>query len=380
MEVKLINSISQVEAVCWNNLTGPEYPFLRHEFLMALELSGSVGERTGWIPQHLLVFSDDRLVGLMPLYLKFHSRGEYVFDYEWAHAFERYGLAYYPKWVTSIPFTPCPGPRIVISKGFNEPDIALNIISFLKEQSDRYNTSSWHCLFPTAQQAEMFGALGLGIRQGVQYQWFNRGYRDFQDYLETFNARNRKKLKRERRRVIEQGIELQKLSGSEISEDQWQVFFQFYNMTYLKRGMQPYLNFDFFKRIAETMPDRLMLVLAIKKDQYVGAALSFAGNDTLYGRYWGCQEEYKSLHFEACYYQGLDYCIENGLKRFDPGAQGEHKISRGFEPVTTWSAHWIKDPDFSKAIARFLGSETEHIKEYKKYTESLLPFKKTQNT
>jgi predicted N-acyltransferase len=378
MEVKLINSISDVEAVCWNELAGSETPFLRHEFLRALEQSGSVSERTGWIPQHLLIYSDDQLIALMPLYLKFHSRGEYVFDHEWAHAYERNGFAYYPKWVTSIPFTPCQGARIAIQEGLNELEVMQHILSFLKEKSDYYNTSSWHCLFPTAQQAGILGKLGLSIRQDIQYHWFNRGYRDFPDYLEIFNARNRKKINRERRRIREQGIEFRQLTGPEISEAQWQVFFQFYNMTYFKRGLQAYLNFDFFSQIAESMADSLMLVFAIKNNRYVGAALSFAGKDTLYGRYWGCHEEYKSLHFETCYYQGLDYCIAKGLKRFDSGAQGEHKITRGFEPVSTSSAHWIKDPRFAEAIDRFLGNESGRIKEYKRYTESLLPFKQAQ--
>ena len=378
MEVKLINSISDVKADCWNKLTGFKYPFLRHEFLWALEQSGAVSEHTGWIPQHLLIYSEDQLIALMPLYLKFHSRGEYVFDHEWAHAYERNGFAYYPKWVTSIPFTPCQGSRIVIREGFNEQDILQHIFSFLKEKSDHYHTSSWHCLFPVAQQAEMLSSLGLSIRNAIQYHWFNRGYRDFSDYLETFTARSRKKIKRERRRVLEQGIELLHLPGPEISEAQWQVFFQFYNMTYLKRGMQAYLNIDFFMQIAATMADCIIMIFAIKNNRYVGAALSFVGDDTLYGRYWGCQEEYQSLHFETCYYQGLDYCIKNGLQHFDSGAQGEHKIARGFEPVTTCSAHWIKDPRFAEAIDRFLGSETERIMDYKQYTETMLPFKRAQ--
>ncbi len=375
MEVKLINSISDIEADCWNMLVGCKYPFLRHEFLWALEQSGAVSEHTGWIPQHLLIYSEDQLIALMPLYLKFHSRGEYVFDNEWAHAYERNGFAYYPKWVTSIPFTPCQGPRIVVQEGFNELEIMQNIFSFLKDKSDHYGISSWHCLFPSGQQAEMLTTLGLSIRKDIQYHWFNRGYRDFSDFMETFTARSRKKIKRERRRVLEQGIELLHLKGSEISETQWQVFFQFYNMTYLKRGMQAYLNIDFFTQIAATMADNIILIFAIKNNRYVGAALSFVGEDTLYGRYWGCQEEYQSLHFETCYYQGLDYCIANGIKHFDSGAQGEHKITRGFEPVTTCSAHWIKDPRFAVAIDRFLGGETERVKDYKQYTESLLPFK-----
>lgn len=376
MEVKQINSMAQVDSADWNRLAGDGYPFLRHEFLLALEQSGSVCEQTGWLPAHLLVMAEHKLVAFMPLYLKQHSYGEYVFDHQWAQAYQQQGISYYPKWLTAIPMTPCQGTRIVIqAEGIDQLEVMQLLLTFIKQLSEQLGISSWHCLFPDLQQVELLRSLGLSIREGIQFHWFNRGYRDFNDFLHTLNAGKRKMLKRERRRVSEQGVRLLRIAGPDVSELQWQEFFRFYTMTYLKRGSQPYLNLAFFQQIAATMGEQLLLVLAIKDDIAIAAALSFIGSDTLYGRYWGCYEEYNSLHFEACYYQGLDYCIEQGLKRFDSGAQGEHKISRGFEPITTYSAHWIKDPRFAEAIEHFLAREQKAVQHYKQDAATYLPFR-----
>ena len=375
MEVKQIHSMAQVDVADWNRLAGEAYPFMRHEFLRALEQSGSVCEQSGWIASHLLVLNDDQLVAFMPLYLKQHSWGEYVFDQQWAEAYQQQGLDYYPKWLTAIPLTPCQGTRIVIQAAIDPLEVMHTLLNFIKQLSEQHGISSWHCLFPDLQQLEQLRSLGLSIREGVQFHWFNQSYRDFNDFLFTLNASKRKMLKRERRRVSEQGVRLLRITGQDVSELQWQVFFQFYTMTYLKRGSQPYLNLAFFQQIAATMGEQLLLVLAIKDNKTIAAALSFVGSDTLYGRYWGCYEDYNSLHFEACYYQGLDYCIEHGLKRFDSGAQGEHKIARGFEPVTTYSAHWIKDVRFAKAIEHFLVREQKAMQHYKQDAASYLPFK-----
>ena len=376
MEVKQINSMAQVDCTDLNRLAGNAYPFLRHEFLLALEQSDSVCEQTGWVPMHLLVLDEEKLVAFMPLYLKQHSWGEYVFDHQWAQAYQQQGLAYYPKWLTAIPLTPCQGARIVIKEEeIDQLEVMQLLLNFIKQLSEQRSISSWHCLFPAPQQAEQLRSLGLSIREGVQFHWFNEGYRDFNDFLHTLSASKRKMLKRERRRVSEQGVRLLRIAGPNVSDMQWQVFFQFYTMTYLKRGSQPYLNLAFFQQIAATMGEQLLLVLAVKEDKAIAAALSFVGADTLYGRYWGCYEEYNNLHFEACYYQGLDYCIENGLKRFDSGAQGEHKISRGFEPITTYSAHWIKDLRFANAIDQFLAREQKAVQLYKQDAASYLPFK-----
>jgi len=375
MEVKQIHSMAQVDCKVWNRLASDAYPFLRHEFLSALEQSASVSEQTGWEPAHLLVMEADELVAFMPLYLKRHSWGEYVFDQQWAQAYRQQGIDYYPKWLTAIPMTPCQGERIVFAEAVNPLEVMQLLLDFIKQHAEKQGISSWHCLFPVEQQAELLQSLGLGIREGVQFHWFNRGYGDFNDFLQTLNAGKRKMLKRERRRVGEQGVSLLRIAGPDISEGQWRAFFQFYTMTYLKRGMQPYLNPAFFQQIAATLAERLLLVLAVKDDKYIAAALSFVGADTLYGRYWGCHEQYNSLHFEVCYYQGLDYCIEHGLTRFDSGAQGEHKIARGFEPITTYSAHWLKEARFAKAIEHFLVREQQATRLYKQDAATYLPFK-----
>jgi uncharacterized protein len=376
MQISQIASISEVNSESWNSLVGDGYPFMRHEFLLALEDSGCVSEQTGWQPKHILVFDNNALIAAMPVYLKTHSRGEYVFDNQWAYAYEQNGVRYYPKWLTAIPFTPCQGLRIAINDRADQQQVTELLIDFIKTQSEQDSISSWHCLFPVGEQLESFRALGLAIREGVQFQWFNKNYQTFDEFLSTLNASKRKMLKRERRKIIEQGIEMVQLSGGEVSEYQWQVFYDFYQMTYLKHGTRPYLNLDFFLSCAATMSDNLLLVFALKDGAYVGAALSFVGGDTLYGRYWGCLEEYNVLHFEACYYQGLDYCIAKGLKRFDSGAQGEHKIARGFEPVTTYSAHWFQDERFAKAIGQFLLREKNAVQFYKDDATKYLPFKK----
>jgi len=374
MVIKHINSMTEVNANCWNTLVQDKDPFIRHEFLLALEQSDSVCAETGWHPYHLIVHEQQELIAVMPLYLKTHSRGEYVFDQQWADAYLQAGMEYYPKWLNSIPFTPCQGLRILIKQGLDEQVLIQSCIDYITQLSEQNNISSLHVLFPNAQQLDVLKH-HLMVREGVQFQWFNKNYADFDDYLQMFTSRQRKKINKERRNINEQGMEFQRLCGLDISEQQWQVFFQFYEMTYMKRGQSAYLNINFFKQIAQTMPEQIMLVLAIKDQNYVGAALSFIGEDTLYGRYWGCYQEYNNLHFETCYYQGLEYCLEHGLKRFDSGAQGEHKICRGFEPITTYSAHWILNPHFSTLIANFLQREQVLIRQYKQDCSGQLPFK-----
>ena len=367
--------MSQVDSADWNQLAGKDYPFIRHEFLLALEQSGSVCKQTGWKPAHLLVFDEDILIAFMPLYLKEHSWGEYIFDHQWAQAYQQHGLNYYPKWLTAIPLTPCQGTRIVIRDQIDSFTIMQLLLTFIKKISEEQNISSWHCLFPTLPQVKLLKSLQLSIREGVQFQWFNKDYQSFDDYLLALSSSKRKMIKRERKRILEQGIELQCIAGTQISSQQWQIFYNFYSMTYLKKGSQPYLNLAFFEQIAANMGEQLLLVFAIKDDNPVAAALSFVGADTLYGRYWGCYDEYHSLHFETCYYQGIDYCIQKGLNRFDSGAQGEHKIARGFEPVTTYSAHWLRDSRFAKAVEHFVIEERKAIEHYKERATSYLPFK-----
>lgn len=364
--------------MCWNNLVHNKDPFLRHEFLLALEQSGSASEQTGWLPHHLLVENQHQLIAAMPLYLKTHSRGEYVFDQQWADAYVQSGMAYYPKWINGIPFTPCQGQRILIKENQDEQAIIQACIAFITELSELNNISSLHCLFPDASQTEALQQQLL-IRENIQFQWFNKNYRDFADYLQQFTSRKRKQIHKERQQIKNAGIQMIRVRGLEISAQHWQVFFQFYQLTYLKRGQSAYLNIDFFQQLAASMPEQILLVLAIKDQRYVGAALSFIGAETLYGRYWGCYQEYKHLHFETCYYQGLDYCIEQNLQRFDSGAQGEHKIARGFKPITTYSAHWIQHPHFSTLIADFLNREKVLIQQYKQQCYQQLPFHQQPN-
>lgn len=319
-------------------------------------------------------------MALMPLYLKTHSRGEYVFDFQWAQAYQQTGKSYYPKWLTAIPFTPCQGPRLVVKAGAEEAALAQLAFEVIRTTAEENAISSWHYLFPEPEQIGIWRDLGMLVREGVQFQWHNKSYRDFDDFLQSFNAGKRKMIKRERRKVLEQGIEMLRLSGRDLNEAQWAAFFEFYTMTYLKNGHSPYLTLEFFLELAQTMGDSLLVIFAVKDGKYVGAALSIIGEDTLYGRYWGCYEDYNALHFEACYYQGLDYCIEHKLARFDSGAQGEHKIARGFEPVTTYSAHWLGDSGFANAVEHFLSRERKSIALYKADAASYLPYKKLDGT
>jgi predicted N-acyltransferase len=376
VHIQHISAINQVDKADWNGLVGSPYPFLRHEFLSALEESGSVSAKTGWQPRHLLVKDKNRLIAAMPLYLKTHSWGEYVFDQQWSYAYQQAGGNYYPKWLTAIPFTPCQGMRFAIAESVEHKAVVELLLAYIKEQSERKAISSWHCLFPDAGQLELLRELGLLIREGVQFQWFNKGYRDFEDFLDTFTSAKRKMVKRERRKVAEQDIEFIRLAGNEANADLWRLFFDLYQATYLKKGSPPYLNLDFFLTCAERIGEDMLLVFARKNGAYVGAALSFIGGGTLYGRYWGCLAEYDFLHFETCYYQGLDYCLAHGLHRFDSGAQGEHKIARGFEPVTTFSAHWFADAGFGQLIERFLSREKIAMQFYRQDAASYLPFKK----
>lgn len=376
MDIKQIESIALVDRALWNGLAGSDYPFLRHEFLSALETSGSVSARTGWQPKHVVLTEKGTAVAVMPLYLKSHSRGEYVFDQQWAEIYRQTGRAYYPKWLAAVPFTPCQGPRFAWGRGVEPLSALTEIKDHLVEQAFREGVSSWHCLFPEPAQADVFTALGMPLRHGVQFHWFNRSYGGFDDFLQTLTSAKRKMIKKERRKAAEQGIDFLHLPGSRVTESQWQVFYRFYAMTYFKNGMRPYLTPEFFPQCAALMGDRMLLVMAVKAERYVGAALSFVGADTLYGRYWGCLEEFDVLHFEACYYQGMEYCIASGLDRFDSGAQGEHKIARGFEPVTTYSAHWLQDAHLARAIREYLVRERQAVALYRRQAADCLPFKK----
>ena len=376
LELQFIDSIHRVAADEWNAVAGDDYPFLQHTFLAALEDSGATTAETGWLPQHLVIREGGVLCGLLPLYIKSHSYGEYVFDWAWADAYRRHGLEYYPKLLSAIPFTPATGPRLCLRDDLEADALYSVVVEQLQRRAEQLGASSAHILFPDVNDAERWQRAGLLQRVGPQYHWFNRGYQGFDDFLATFSSRKRKNLRKERRTVADQGLRLERLSGSDVSESQWRFFFHCYQMTYAKRsGHGGYLSEAFFQAVARSMADRLLLVLAYEGDVPVAAALNFQGADTLFGRYWGCIREYDFLHFEACYYQGIEHCIEQGLSKFDPGAQGEHKIQRGFEPITTYSQHWLADASFSDAVARFLHTEQRHIAEYLQEAAQALPFK-----
>lgn len=379
MRAAFIDSIEAVSAEQWNSVSGTDYPFTRYEFLHALETSGAADLKSGWQPQHLLIYADDQLLAVMPLYLKHHSYGEYVFDWSWADAYHRNGINYYPKLLSAIPFTPATGPRLCIKAGADETAITHFAVASIYQQAEKLEVSSIHILFPPTDQRDDFDQLGLSTRCGVQYHWFNHDFNHFDDFLAAFSSRKRKNLNKERRRVAEQGLRLEVIEGADISQQDWQRFYYFYQLTYAKRsGHGGYLSQQFFELIARTMAEHIVLVLAYSDDtgsQAIAGALNFRDSNTLYGRYWGCTMEFDFLHFEACYYQGIEYCIANKLQRFDPGAQGEHKIQRGFIPIETWSNHWVAHPDFRHAIDDFLLRDNEATLQYIEQASAMLPFK-----
>ncbi|HET6724595.1 MAG TPA: GNAT family N-acetyltransferase [Gammaproteobacteria bacterium] len=362
-------AIGEIPPADWDALAG-DNPFLRHAFLNALETTGCASPKTGWQPAHLTLEDGDRLIGAMPLYVKSHSYGEFVFDWAWADAYQRHGLHYYPKLLCAVPFSPVTGRRLL-----GEPDALPRLAAAAAALAEERQLSSVHCLFPVASQAEALAAQGWLVRTDCQYHWHNRGYRDFDDFLDAFSSAKRKKIRRERRRVAEAGISFRTLHGDDLDPPLLDAIFRFYRITYFERGRRPYLNREFFETIAEQMGSALVIFLACHNEEPVGAAICFRGSDTLYGRHWGADQVFHSLHFETCYYQGIDYCIREGLQHFDPGAQGQHKISRGFEPTTTYSAHWIADPEFREAIADFLSRERPMMAAYREDAREHLPFK-----
>jgi predicted N-acyltransferase len=374
---EFLSSLAQIDAGQWNAVAGTDYPFLRHEFLYALERTGCTDAHSGWQPCHLLLREGTELCALMPLYLKSHSWGEYVFDWAWADAWQRSGLRYYPKLVTAIPFTPAAGPRLATRAGLSRGEAWMAALEAVQRLARRRDISSWHLLFPEQADADRLAAAGLHRRSAVQFHWFNEGYASFDDFLSRFSSRRRKNLLRERRRVGEQGISLQTLTGGEIGEREWEQFYRFYRLTYARRsGHSGYLTRAFFQEAAGGMGEQVVMVLAHLGRRAVAGALCFRSGDTLFGRYWGCEQEFDCLHFETCYYQGIEYCITHSLARFDSGAQGEHKIQRGFRPVKAWSNHWIADPRLSAAVDDFTRREARHIDAYLGEAATRLPFRK----
>ena len=377
ISIKTIDSLHQVSSEEWNFLAGPQFPFIQHEFLVALENNGAVGKEFGWITNFFLAYENDILVGALPVYIKFNSYGEFVFDWAWADAYQQNGLRYYPKLVTSIPYTPATGPRLLIQDESNFKEIADSLINAVLTFSQQSQVSSFHCLFTNQRDTDYFNKNNnFMMRLGCQFHWSNNEYTSFSHYLEQLTSKKRKQIKRERRIVNEQGISFEILNGFDATDEHWDVYHRFYESTFERKSGMPTLSKEFFKEIARTMPESIVLVLAIHQDVYVASAFNLKGTDTLYGRHWGCFEEFDNLHFEACYYQGLEYCINKGLKHFEPGAQGEHKIARGFMPTQTWSAHWVAHPQFSESIKHFVEREAEGMLDYIEELNGHSPFKK----
>jgi len=377
---RFIDSISHISDKQWNAITGNNYPFLRYEFLHALEDSGSVTEKIGWQPQHLIIENaEGKPVATLPLYIKSHSYGEYVFDWSWADAFQRHGLLYYPKLLSAIPFTPATGPRLSVDNAHNNADIMPVVYQALQDRSQAIGASGWHVLFPEPSELGYWESIDVDQRLGCQFHWKNNNYQSFDDFLASFSSRKRKDVKKERRRAIENDIHIKRLTGNEITLEHWQQFYHFYQITYAKKsGHGGYLTPEFFQRLHHNMQDQLLLVMAYEGETAIAGALNFYDSETLYGRYWGAAKDIDCLHFEVCFYQGIEFCIENKLKRFDPGAQGEHKISRGFIPTITHSYHRIHHPEFRHAIQDFLVNEAEHIQQYQQETSTQLPFRKQE--
>ncbi len=355
-----------------------DYPFLRHEFLHALEASGAATPETGWTTCHLGLWQAETLVGVMPCYLKTHSSGEYVFDWAWADAWERAGGRYYPKALTAIPFTPAPGPRLSLA-----PHIPIDsAMKTVAASWERGGLSSWHLLFAEEAEVDAWQRArpNLISRDGVQFQWQDAGFGDFDGFLATMTSRRRKEIRRERRRVAEQGIRLERLTGDEIDHQALEHFYRCYQITYLERGRQGYLNFAFFQHLLESMAENLVLVRAYLDRRPIAAALCLQGNRTLYGRYWGSEVMADCLHFEACYYQGIEHCLNNGLTCFDPGTQGEHKLTRGFAPRKLRSLHYIADARLEAGVARFCEEERRHLEAYRQQARQALPFRDDQRS
>ncbi|MEM9144974.1 MAG: GNAT family N-acetyltransferase [Pseudomonadota bacterium] len=386
LEIEVLPGIDRIGAADWDACAAPEAsdgrwalnPFVTHAFLLALEESGSAVPRTGWQPQHLVARVDGQVVGAMPLYLKGHSQGEYVFDHSWAHAFERAGGDYYPKLQAAVPFTPATGPRMLVRPNTGAPQDAIRsaLLEGGAQLCDRHGLSSLHVTFCTEEEWDLGGRIGLLQRTDQQFHWINDGYASFDDFLGALASRKRKTLRKERAKAMENGIRVHWLSGAEIREEHWDAFWRFYQDTGSRKWGHPYLTRPFFDQVSASMGDALLLILCERDGRWIAGALNVIGRETLFGRYWGCTEEHPCLHFETCYYQAIDFAISNGLKRVEAGAQGGHKLARGYGPVTTYSLHHISHPGLRDGIARYLEAERNAVANEAEALLAVTPFRK----
>jgi predicted N-acyltransferase len=368
-------AIAEIPASEWNACAGVANPTVSHAFLLAFEESGSAVGRTGWMPQHLsLENGAGGLAGVVPLYLKNHSYGEYIFDHGWADAYERAGGRYYPKLLCAVPFTPVPGPRLLLSPGAS-PEARPHAVAGMVELARRLRVSSLHVNFAEEADAETLAEAGFLERLGQQFHWTNPGYRDFDDYLAALNSRKRKAVKKERREALASGLEIEALTGKDLASRHWDAFYEFYLATVDRKWGSAYLSRRFFALIGERMPEKILLVMARRAGKYVAGALHLLGRDALYGRNWGSHGDYKFLHFECCYYQAIEFAIQHRLKRVEAGAQGPHKIQRGYLPAPIRSAHWLADAAFARAVASFLARERKMIEENMESLAEFSPFR-----
>lgn len=382
IEIQVLGSIAQINARDWDACACPEAedgapmdPFTTHRFLLALEDSGSVGRGTGWQPQYLTAYLDGQLVACAPLYGKTHSQGEYIFDHNWAHALESAGGRYYPKLQIAVPFTPATGRRFLTRPGYREIGMSALVQGAVQLAADS-ELSSLHATFCTEEEAETGEAMGLMVRATQQFHWLNNGYSDFDDFLASLSSRKRKNIRKERQQANAFGGEIHVLTGDALEPEHWDAFWQFYQDTGARKWGTPYLTRAFFDCVQDTMRDDVVLVLAERNGRYVAGALNFIGRETLFGRYWGCLEHHSCLHFELCYYRAIDFAIEHGLTRVEAGAQGEHKLARGYLPTQTHSLHWIGHPGFAEAVERFLKAERAAVEEDIEILTAYGPFKK----
>ena len=372
----IVSSLAEIGRAAWDELVAMQdkaNPFLSYAFLHALHESGSASAATGWQPQFLALYDGDQLAAAMPLYVKSHSYGEYVFDWAWADAYQRNGVEYYPKLLSAIPFTPVTGPRLMA----RDDAARAALIEVLRGTQQASDVSSTHILYPPEEQVQQLADAGFMLRSGVQFHWLNPGYRSFDEFLATLEKKKRKNIRAERRKVVEAGITLRRVRGVDALDADWRLFDRCYQNTYAEHRSTPYLNLDFFRRIGRDMPHNILLVIAERAGRPIAASLVIHSADTLFGRYWGALEHVPCLHFETSYYQPLEFCIEQKIAVFEGGAQGEHKMARGFLPTKTWSAHWLAHPAFADAIERFLEREKGGIDDYIDELNDRNPFKET---
>jgi predicted N-acyltransferase len=366
--------IDALERRQWNALAGTHIPFLRHEFLSALEHTGCVGAHTGWEPRYFTLQDAQGLVGAVPAFVKMHSYGEFVFDFAWAQAYARVGGQYYPKLTIAVPFTPATSPRLLLRPGA-DPGCARRLLEDIQAYAAEESLSSVHALFLDAPARSACAAAGWLLRRDCQFHWTNRGYASFDDYLASFTAEKRKKARRERRRVAESGIRFETRFGGDLDRRLLDRVYALHQDTFRRHGHEPYLSRAFFGEIAQTLGQEFMVKVALHGREPVAAAVFFWCQEALFGRYWGAAADYHSLHFETCYHQGIEFCIERGIMRFEPGTQGEHKVSRGFEPALTWSAHFIRDARLRQAIGAYLKREGESVDEYAQEVQTHVPYR-----